>query len=79
MTTLQQNVLTLLIAIARTISLKLVLSVILRVTIPHASSNPLTHARVTVKITETTLSYSILTTGILVLNSEYDHHNLTTK
>ena len=71
MKTLQQTALALLIAIARANSLKLVLSVILRATIPQTSSIPLTRARATVEITVTTLSYSILTTtGILVLNSE---------
>ena len=80
MKTLQQIVLTLLIAISRAIPLRLVFSVILRATIPQASFILLTSARITVKITETTLSYSILkTTGILVLNSEWDHHRLTTE
>ena len=80
MKTLQQTVLALLIAIARAIPLRLVFSVILRATIPQASFIPLTSERITVKITETILSYSILTTTeILVLNSEWDHHKLTTE
>ena len=77
---LQHTAIKFLIAIARAIPLRLVLSLTLRATIPQASSIPLISARVKVKITETIMLFSILPTSIiLVLNGELDHHNITTE
>ena len=60
--------------------MRLVFSVILRVEISQASSIPLTRARVKVKIPETTIVFLLLLTSrIVVLNSELDHHNLSTE
>ena len=71
---------TFLIVIARSIPVRLVLSVILRATIPQASFIPLTRAMVKVKIPETTIVFLLLLTSIIVvLNSELDHHNLSTE